>query len=53
MSKKLVRWTARALVAGLLVATTAVLGAGAASADVTPLPPGDGGQTNSNSWIWG
>jgi hypothetical protein len=57
MSKTVVRWMARALVAGCLAAGTVVLGAGTSTADtvvVAPPPvvtPIDG--TNSTSWIGG
>jgi hypothetical protein len=57
MSKTVVRWTARALVAGCLVAGTVILGAGTSTADTAlPTPPAsstpiDG--TNSTSWIGG
>lgn len=57
MSKKFVRWTARVLVAGCLIAATVVVGVGTASADTTPPVPtpgvGNGNQNNGTSWIYG
>jgi hypothetical protein len=59
MSNKLVRATARVLIAGCLVAATVVLGAGTSSADTAPPPPPpnsgiqNGNQSNGNSWIYG
>lgn len=47
MSKTSARWAVRALIAGILLAGTVILGAGVSSAD--PSAPGQ----NGTSWIGG
>ena len=48
MSNKSARWAARALIAGILLVGTVVLGAGAAAAGT-----GDGPGQNGTSWSGG